>query len=134
EHADLDARARVRAQPRTTDHVACRMAEGVGAEIAADLLEKGHGPHRPIGSAGLGGNERDRPASFPTPPLFLGPSLGKGTRDVERPALVDDRDRPPPVSDPRSIELSRRGAFHVLAGRVVLEGPHLDEILPLVPW
>src|SRR5205823_10377823 len=77
-----------------------------------------------------------RSSLFPYTTLFrsfLGPSLGKGTRDVERPALVDDRDRPPPVADPRSIQLGRRGALPDLAGRVVLEATHLDELLPLMP-
>ena len=101
--------------------------------MARDLQEEALRAHRAVLRAGLGAGERDPPAAFAAPPFFVRSSFREGARDLQRPALVDDRHGLAPVADRGPIAvLARRSLLDLLCGTVD-ESPVVDQLLPLPP-
>src|SRR5258706_7225251 len=89
--------------------------------MGRNLLKEPVGAHRMAALGGLGPGQRDVPPGLAARPFLAGPMTRERARDVECPALVDDRDGLAMVADRRGP--SGPPATHRLAPPAAEEGP-----------
>ncbi len=134
EHRDLDARRLVGRDPRPALELTIAMVHHLAREVVGDPGQEPLGRHRDaVRGRGRHGRQGDPPSAFTAGPLLGRPPLAERARDLEGPALVDDRDRPPAIADQRALLIDARDALGHPLGHRVADAAQLDQLGPLPP-